>query len=257
MKKALAVSFLFILLLQFSQAQKISLDYYLPALSYKTNVPTPEAFLGYQVGEWHVSHDQLVMYMRELARVSDRITIEEYARSYENRPLYLLTITSPENHQNLEQIREDHIALSDPSKSRSTEVDNQLSVIYQGFSIHGNEPSGSNAALLVAYYLAAAEGAEIEAQLQNTVILLDPSFNPDGLHRFSTWANMHKNKNITSDPNDREYDESWPRGRTNHYWFDLNRDWLLVQHPESRGRIKNFHKWKPNILTDHHEMGTS
>ena len=89
------------------------------------------------------------------------------------------------------------------------------------------------------------------------MVLLDPSLNPDGLTRFSTWVNMHKNKNITPDPNDREYRESWPGGRTNHYWFDLNRDWLPIQQPESRNRIAKFHQWKPNILTDHHEMGTN
>ena len=130
-------------------------------------------------------------------------------------------------------------------------------VVYQGFSIHGNEPSGANATLALAYYLAAAQGSKIDQLLENTVILLDPSFNPDGLQRFAYWANIHKNKNINPDPNDREYREVWPGGRTNHYWFDMNRDWLPVQLPESRVRIKSFHQWYPNILTDHHEMGTN
>ena len=130
-------------------------------------------------------------------------------------------------------------------------------VVQQGFSIHGNEPSGSNAALAVAYYLAAAQGPAIDTLLSNTVILFDPSYNPDGLQRFAYWANTNKSKNINPDPNDREYDEVWPGGRTNHYWFDMNRDWLPVQLPESRARIATFHKWMPNILTDHHEMGTN
>ncbi len=130
-------------------------------------------------------------------------------------------------------------------------------VVYQGFSIHGNEPSGSNAALAVAYYLAAAQGSEIEKLLNETVILFDPSYNPDGLQRFAYWANINKSKNINPDPNDREYDEIWPGGRTNHYWFDMNRDWLPVQLPESQARINTFHNWYPNILTDHHEMGTN
>jgi hypothetical protein len=130
-------------------------------------------------------------------------------------------------------------------------------VLYQGYSIHGNEPSGGNAAVLVAYYLAAGQSPEIEALLESTVILFDPCYNPDGFNRFATWANIHRNKHLTADPEDREYDEVWPGGRTNHYWFDLNRDWLPVQHPESRGRIRTFHQWKPNILTDHHEMGTN
>ena len=129
--------------------------------------------------------------------------------------------------------------------------------MYQGFSIHGNEPSGANAGLAAAYYLAAAQGNKIDDLLNNTVILFDPSFNPDGLQRFAYWANTNKAQNINPDPNDREYHEVWPGGRTNHYWFDMNRYWLPVQLPESRARIKSFHKWLPNILTDHHEMGTN
>ena len=130
-------------------------------------------------------------------------------------------------------------------------------VVYQGFSVHGNEPSGANAGLAYAYYLAAAQGPEIEKMLENTIILMDPSFNPDGLQRFAYWANTNKSENLNPDGNEREYHEVWPGGRTNHYWFDINRDWLPVQLPESRARITTFHKWMPNILTDHHEMGTN
>jgi len=130
-------------------------------------------------------------------------------------------------------------------------------VVYQGFSVHGNEASAVNASVLLAYYLAAAEGNEIETLLKNTIILLDPSLNPDGVQRFAYWANTNKSKNINPDPNDREYREVWPGGRTNHYWFDLNRDWLSVQLPESQARIETYHNWMPNILTDHHEMGSN
>lgn len=238
-------------------AQSKSLNYYLPDLNYDPDIPTPESFLGYQIGDWHISHDQQLMYMRHLAESSSRIVLRQHARTYEGRPLIHLIITSEANHARLDQIQEQHQALSDPDRSAQLNPSDMPAVIYQGFSIHGNEPSGANAAPLVAYYLAAAQGPEIDATLDNLVIIFDPSFNPDGLTRFSTWANMHKNKNLTSDSNDREYDEAWPGGRTNHYWFDLNRDWLPVQHPESQGRIQTFHDWKPNILTDHHEMGSN
>jgi hypothetical protein len=130
-------------------------------------------------------------------------------------------------------------------------------VVWVGCSVHGNEPSGSNASLLLAYYLAAAQGPAIDSLLDETVILLDPAFNPDGLNRFASWVNMHKSKTPVADPASRELNETWPPGRTNHYWFDLNRDWLYVQHPESQGRIAKFHEWKPNILTDHHEQGSN
>ncbi len=246
------VFFLFLVCFTMS-AQKVDLSYYLPNERYNSEIPTPKEIIGHEVGEWHVTHDKLVMYMRALAKASDRITIEERGKTYEDRPLLLLTITSPNNHKNLEEIRKKHI---DATNDTSVSTDNPV-VVYQGFSIHGNEPSGSNAALAVAYYLAASVSSETQNLLDNTVILFDPSFNPDGLQRFAYWANVNKSKNINPDPNDREYNEIWPRGRTNHYQFDMNRDWFPVQLPESKARIATFHKWLPNILTDHHEMGSN
>ena len=130
-------------------------------------------------------------------------------------------------------------------------------VIYQGFSIHGNEPSGANAGIIAAYHLAASNSKETKELLRNTIILFDPCYNPDGLQRFSQWANSNKNILLNPDTQDREYNENWPKGRTNHYWFDLNRDWLPAQLPESKARIRTFTEWLPNILTDHHEMGTN
>lgn len=240
-----------------SSAQN-SLDYYLPAeVVYDVSIPTPKSVIGHEVGDWHVSHDKLTSYMYAIADASDRITIREYARTFENRPLLVLTITSPENQKNIETIRKEHLKLSNSKESNSIDINSAPAVLYMGYSVHGNEPSGSNASMLVAYHLAAAQGDEIDKMLQNTVFLLDPSYNPDGLNRFASWVNSHKSKNLVTDPNNLEQNEAWPRGRTNHYWFDLNRDWLPVQMPESRGRIKTFHDWKPNVLTDHHEMGTN
>jgi hypothetical protein len=237
---------------------QVTLDYYLPQdITYDKNIPTPKDFLGYEVGQWHVGHDQLVYYMKALANASDRVTIEEFARTYEGRPLVLLTITSPGNHKNIKEIQEQHVDLTNPDKSSKLNVAKMPVVTYQGYSIHGNEASGSNAALLYAYYLAAAQGDAIEKILENTVILLNPSFNPDGLNRFASWVNTHKSHTTVSDADEREFNEAWPGGRTNHYWFDLNRDWLPTQHPESQGYVKSFHAWKPNVLTDHHEMGTN
>lgn len=240
--------------LVFSQ---VSLDYYLnPDHPYDPSIPQPKSLLGYEVGTWHVSHDQLVSYMYSLAAQSDRIHIENRGTTYENRPLLLLTITSPENHKKIEEIKSNHRALTEPNAD-AIAIEDQPLVVYQGFSIHGNEPSGANAGLLLAYHLAASQAPETLKMLDELVILFDPSFNPDGLQRFSYWANTNKNQILTSDPNDREYNEIWPRGRTNHYWFDLNRDWLPAQLPESQARIQTFSDWIPNILTDHHEMGTN
>ncbi len=235
----------------------LSLEYYLPKnTTYASEIPTPQSVLGFVPGKWHVTHDKLVEYMKVLANASSRITIEDRGKTFEDRPILLMTITSEKNHQNLSEIQKKHLQLTEIG-SETLDINNAPVVVYQGFSIHGNEPSGSNAALVLAYHLAAAQGPEIENLLNNTVILLDPSFNPDGLQRFAYWANTNKSKNVSTDPQDREYSEVWPGGRTNHYWFDMNRDWLPVQLPESRARIKTFHQWYPNILTDHHEMGSN
>lgn len=256
MKKFFSL-FLFSLLINKVPAQDLS--YYLPKnTSYNKAVPRPATVIHHEVGEWHITHDRLVNYMEAIAAAApQRVKLQTMGYTYEQRPQTLLIISSPKNIAQLENIRQQHLRLSDPDRSGAVNINEMPIVVYIGHSIHGNEPSGSNAALLSAYYLAAAEGKEIEDLLDNVVILFDPSFNPDGLQRFSTWANQHKSKNLVTDPNSREFNEVWPGGRFNHYLFDLNRDWLPAVHPESRNRVKIFHEWKPNILTDHHEQGSN
>jgi hypothetical protein len=236
--------------------EKPDLQYYLPGISYDPAVPSPAQYLGYEVGEWHTSHDLLVAYMRELARTSNRVHFKEYGRSHEQRPMVCLTITAPSNFARIDAIRAERQKLTDPKESARLDLTNMPAVNYMGYSIHGNEASGCNAALLVAYYLAAGQSAEIEQLLQNTVILLDPCFNPDGMQRFSAWVNSRRSKQAAPDAAGDEFNEPWPRGRYNHYWFDLNRDWLVTQQPESVGRVAIFQEWHPNVLTDHHEMGS-
>lgn len=237
------------------KAQENNLDYYLPSnVKYNPDIPSPKSFLGYEIGDWHIGHDQLVYYLKELANKSDRIELTEYARSHENRPLIALSISSEKNIGNLENIRKAHLNRIESKREGS---DSDPVVVFLGNSVHGNESSGANSSALVAYYLAAAEGPAIDKILENSIILLDPALNPDGLNRFASWVNSHKSQKLNPDNNEREFNEVWPGGRTNHYWFDLNRDWLLVQHPESQGRINFFHKWKPNVVTDTHEMSTN
>jgi len=232
------------------------LERYLPeGIDYDPAVPKPAEVLGFEVGEWHVRHDQLVSYLEALAASSNRVTIEETGKTHEARPLLVSTFTSPSNHGRLDEIEERHAQLSEPTAPRP-DVSDMPVVVYLAYSVHGNEASGSNAALVVAYHLAAARGPEVEELLESSVILLDPSLNPDGLARFAHWANMHRGRVLVDDPAHREHREGWPSGRTNHYFFDLNRDWILAQHPETRARLATYQGWRPNVLTDHHEMGT-
>ncbi len=233
-----------------------NLDYYLPKeASYNPSIPTPKSVLGFELGTWHTDYNQVLQYVQTVAAKSNRIAIETTGFSHENRPLQLLTISSPENLQKIEAIKANHVAKTNNPTLKIGDSDPV--VVYLGYTIHGNEPSGTGAALALVYYLAAAENPEIEALLKHTVILLDPCLNPDGLHRFAGWVNSQKSKTQVVDANDREFNEGWPSSRYNHYWFDMNRDWLPLQHPESQARIKLFQEWMPNVLGDFHEMGTN
>jgi len=236
------------------------LSYYLadavdPA-AYDSNVPRPSAVLGYEVGEWHVRPDQLNAYMRAVAASSPRVTVSVQGWTHEQRPQLLLAITSPRNHARLEEIREQRRGLVDP-RLPAPELEELPVVIWLGYSIHGNEPSGANASMLMVYHLAASRSDVVAEQLERAVILLDPSLNPDGIGRFAHWANTNRGMVLNPDPGHREHREPWPGGRTNHYWFDLNRDWLLLQHPESQARIATWKAWQPNLVGDFHEMGSN
>ena len=240
----------------FNLSSQTQLSYYFEnPEKFNQKIPKPSEIIGHEVGEWHVTHDKLVQYMYAIANSSERIIIEETGKTYENRPLLILKVSSEENIKNLESIRNNHLEISNGIKK--SDFKNMPAIVYQGYSVHGNEASASNAGLLGIYYLAASNEPETIEILKNTVILFDPCLNPDGLQRFAYWANSNKNLVPNPDNNEREFSEVWPGGRTNHYWFDLNRDWLPVQLPESKARIKTFTDWLPNIVTDHHEMGTN
>jgi len=235
-----------------------TLDYFLPAgVVYNKDIPTPASYIGHEVGEWHVTHDKLLGYMKLLAEKSDRAVWEEYGKSWEGRPLGNLIISSPANIERIEEIRLEHLKISDPASSSSADLSAMPIIIKLGYGVHGNESSAQNASLISAYYLTAGEGPEIDKILEHAVILIDPALNPDGLQRHSTWVNMYRGMTLTTDPASREFSEAWPGGRTNHYWFDLNRDYIMLQHPESVGRVEAFYRWMPNINTDHHEMGAN
>ncbi len=240
------------------QTFREELSYFMPTEWHYTldsQVPTPEQEMGFQVGSQHVNWEQVVAYMKRLAACSPRFSIQEYGRTFENRPLICVVITSEKNQKNLESLRSAHAQLADPAAS--VDPKSLPAVASVMMSIHGNEASGVNASLPFAYFFAAAQGPEIEALLDKTIITLIPGQNPDGITRFSTWVNSNRSLRNVTDPQSREFSEPWPGGRSNHYWHDLNRDWLNASMPEMKALLKIYHDWMPNTVNDHHEMGSS
>ncbi len=232
-------------------------DYFFPGKSgFDPNIPTPEEFLGYEIGEFHTRHDRLVAYFYELAEKSDRVHVQEIGKTYEQRPMIVATITAKGNYDDLENIRQEHLRLTDPEAPMPNPEDMPV-IIQLGYNVHGNEPSSSEAAMLTAWYLTASQEPEVLEYLEKAVIFVEPVLNPDGRDRHTNWANMHRGFPPVADPLDREHNEAWPGGRVNHYWFDLNRDWLPLVHVESQARLDFYHQWYPNVVTDFHEMGTN
>jgi len=245
---ALSVGFL-----QQSAAQN---SYFFPkATQLDTKIPTPEAFLGYPIGSYLTRHDQVVAYFRQLEKVSDRVHVESIGKTYEQREQVIVTITSAANYQKLEQIRQEHLSQIDPAKPV---LGNSAPIIINlGYGVHGNETSSTETSLLTGYFLAASNDAETEKWLSESVIFIDPSLNPDGRDRAANWLNAYHSFPPVGDPADKEHQEGWPGGRTNHYFTDLNRDWLNLVQVESRNRLTFFHKWYPNVQIDFHEQGTN
>jgi hypothetical protein len=228
---------------------------YLPKqATFNLNTPLPSATLGFEIGDRHIRHDQLKQYFNTLSQKSKRIKMTSIGKTPQQREQFLVTISSPENLTNLDDIlAKRHV----PYQTQSSSNTNEPLVIWLGYSVHGDEITGANAAMVVAYYFAASEEKNIETMLANTIIVLEPSINPDGMDRFANWAATYRSSAGNSDPENIEHHQGWVTGRTNHFWFDLNRDWLLLTQQESQHRLKYFHQYQPHVLGDYHEMGAN
>ena len=221
-------------------------------------VPSPESFLGYPVGERFTPHHQVVAYLRLLADRSPRLTLEEYGKTYEDRPLVLVTASSPKNLARREELQGMYRDLSesrDLSRNEAQRLVVELPVVvWLSFNIHGDEPSPSEAAMSLAYRLAADGSSETRKLLDESVVLIDPCLNPDGRDRYVGWFRGVTGRRPDPEPGAREHHQPWPGGRYNHYLFDLNRDWAWLTQAESRARIPVYLAWKPQVHVDFHEM---
>ncbi|MEM6964054.1 MAG: M14 family zinc carboxypeptidase [Bacteroidota bacterium] len=230
-----------------------------PELTYDRSIPSPAQALGYRLGERFTDYPDVLNYFEKLAAASPKVAIGTYGETYERRKLIYLVITSEENQQNIETIRENNLKLADPQNISEAEanqiIKNNPVIVSYSYNIHGNEASGTESAMQVAYRLAAAQDAATRALLQNTVFVMMPCINPDGRERFTGWANSMQRKQPATPQTEIIHNEPFPNGRTNHYWFDLNRDWIWLVHPESRGHIGLYQQWMPQVHVDYHEQG--
>ncbi len=228
-------------------------------LNYNNKITSPAQFLEYELGEHFTIYKDTENYLRQLAKESNRVSIGEYGETYEKRKLIYLVITSEKNQSKVDEIRANNLKLADP-KVTDEATANQIMkeqpvVVSYSYNIHGNEASGTEAAMQVAYRLAAANDAETQKILDNTVFVMFPCINPDGRSRYVYWYNGMARDQVGKEPRDIEHYAPWPNGRTNHYWFDLNRDWIWGVHPESRGQVQVYQDWMPQLHVDYHEMG--
>ena len=218
---------------------------------------SPNEFLPHELGEQFTPHHLLSDYYAYLAaNAPQHVKIQHYGWTNEARPLQIVCISSAENIQRLDEIRENNLRLAGLSNdSRPGETNNMPAIVWLNMSVHGNEPSGSECGMLLAWQLAAQQTPEVREWLKNTVVIIDPSANPDGYDRYTSWyrAVSHREKNPSHAT--REHQEPWPGGRPNHYYFDLNRDWAWATQVETQQRLKVYQNWLPHILADVHEQG--
>lgn len=223
---------------------------------YSSKIPTPVKTSGFVLGSRHTYSWEINDYFRSVAAASDRVVVRSYGRTHEGRELIYAVVTSPENHKNFNRIIEQNRRLvNEPETVSDAELAKMPLVYWSGHGVHGDEASGPEAALAFLYHLAADESAEMKKTLHNTVIFLFPNYNPDGRDRFVSWVNGNRGAIATFENADREHNQPWPGGRTNHYWFDLNRDWFPLTQPESQGRHELLRAARPQLILDYHEMG--
>lgn len=233
-----------------------------PDANYDPAIPSFEDVLGYRPGERITWHADAVRYFEALqAAAPARISVDRYAESWEGRELIYVVVTSAANMARIDEVKEGMQRLADPRATTRAEAEqiiaNQPAVTWLSYGVHGNEISSTDASMLTAYHLLASRGdARVADIMRDTVVVIDPMQNPDGRDRFIHHFEMAEGLTPNPDRISAEHDEPWPGGRTNHYLFDLNRDWFILTQPETRGRVALLQEWYPVAFVDAHEMGS-
>ena len=227
---------------------------------YEDNIDHPSQFLDFNYGDRVASPEQITNALGKWSKQSSKLKVVEYARTHEDRPLHAVFISSSNNLNNLNNIKNNISKLSDARKTSDREaaqiINNLPAVAWMAYSIHGNETSGADAAMGVIYHLIASKDEDILNMLDEMIIIIDPLMNPDGRARFAKNLEQYRGTAPNYDDQSLLHTGDWPYGRTNHYYFDLNRDWLYLTQPETQGRVALINQWRPQILVDGHEMGS-
>ncbi len=227
--------------------------------NYIDNISHPDEFLDFEYGTRVASPAQIEKAVLNYARQSDRIKVVEYGKTHEGRSLYAVFISSPSNIDNLDKFKKSLAELSDARKTndnKARSIINSLpAVAWMAYSIHGNETSGADAALGIIYHLLASQDQDVVNMLEDMVVIVDPMMNPDGRDRFVKSLEQYRGTAPNYDDQALLHTGDWPYARTNHYYFDLNRDWFYLTQPETQGRVPLINQWRPQILVDGHEMG--
>lgn len=214
------------------------------------NIQSPNDFLGYEIGTQFSRHHQVIDYFKSVENAAPKqVKLEKYGETNERRSLYLAYVTSEANLQNLETIRENNLKNTGLLDGEPSSTD--VAIVWLSYNVHGNEASSTEAAMLTLYKLL----TEQQDLLQNTVVIIDPSINPDGRDRYVNWYNETTSAPYDIDRQASEHNEPWPGGRPNHYLFDLNRDWLWATQVETQQRLEAYNKWMPHVHVDFHEQG--
>lgn len=227
-------------------------------LTYKADIQSPASFLNYELGEQFTVYEKVVQYVKYLCEQSDRLVLKQYGTTYEDRPLYNVVISDVENIKNIDQLQKRHLQLLDQNVSaqqKAAIVDSDPVFTSFSYNIHGNEAASTEAVMQLLYRLAAATDPEMDEALKQSVVQMYICINPDGRDRYVHWINSVGRDIPGVNERDLEHYAPWPNGRTNHYWFDLNRDWVWGVHIESRGHIEEYQKWMPQVHVDYHEQG--
>lgn len=218
------------------------------------DVTSPATFLGYEPGTHFTAHHRIVGYFKTVAaEAPKRVQLKSYGETNEGNELLVAVVSSAENMANLEAIRQNNLRMTGLLTDRA--ADPQLpAVVWLSYNVHGNEASSSEVAMVLLHELLNEKNAEIRDWLKNVVVIIDPCLNPDGRERYIGWYNRMVGRHPNPDINSREHDEPWPGGRTNHYNFDLNRDWAWQTQVETQQRLALYQQWMPVIHSDYHEQ---